>query len=380
MTAPRPTPKYRLIYDHIQEKILGGKYRLAERLPSESELVKAFGASRVTVNRALRELQLAGMIERRAGSGSYVRAQAPQGHTFGLLIPEFGLSTEIFEPICAGMARAQQDQHHVLLWGQPLPDVRSKAVDVRGVCAQMIAARVSGVFFAPLSHTQHEEGSNHSIARAFDDAGIPLVLLDRDLVSFPQRSKYDVVGIDNRRAGFMATSHLVRLGSKRLMFVRRPLWAATIKLRIDGFRAALEDAELPFRADMVCRLDPADRDQVEAAMEHVRPDGIVCANDHTAVGLMRTFRAMGIRVPDDVRVTGVDDVKCAAMGPVPLTTVHQPCAEIGATAIAAMMHRIHNPALPARDFLLDIRLVVRESCGGSDGVSDVPEPADRVPF
>ena len=85
--------------------------------PSESELVKAFGASRPTVNRALRELQLAGLIDRRAGSGSYVRADAGgRGYVFGLLIPELG-RTEIFEPICRGMAEAQHGSQHVLLWG-----------------------------------------------------------------------------------------------------------------------------------------------------------------------------------------------------------------------------------------------------------------------
>ncbi len=66
------------------------------------------------MNRALRELQLTGLIERRAGSGSFVRADAAaRGYTFGLLIPELG-RTEIFEPICRGMAEAQHGSQHVL--------------------------------------------------------------------------------------------------------------------------------------------------------------------------------------------------------------------------------------------------------------------------
>ena len=62
-------------------------------------------------------------------------------------------------------------------------------------------------------------------------------------------------------------------------------------------------------------------------------------------------------------MAGIDDVKYASLLSVPLTTIHQPCAEMGAIAIAAMMERLRNPTLPARDILLNFRLVVRESCG-----------------
>jgi GntR family transcriptional regulator, arabinose operon transcriptional repressor len=109
-------PKYKQILKDLQDAIATGRYGQGERLPSESELVKTFGASRITVNRALREMQLAGLIDRRAGSGSYVKGSTHRGYTFGLLIPELG-RTEIFEPICRGMAQAQQAEHHALLWG-----------------------------------------------------------------------------------------------------------------------------------------------------------------------------------------------------------------------------------------------------------------------
>jgi hypothetical protein len=69
------------------------------------------------------ELETLGLIERRAGSGSYVRPPSrPRGRTFGLLIPELG-QTEIFEPICQGMARASRATHDELLWGAATRDV-----------------------------------------------------------------------------------------------------------------------------------------------------------------------------------------------------------------------------------------------------------------
>ena len=137
------------------------------------------------MNRALRELQLAGIIERRAGSGSYVRADtAARGYTFGLLIPELG-RTEIFEPICRGMAEAQHGSHHVLLWGSSLGDKANLEQQASQACRQLVAKKVSGVFFAPLELTPQKDTINRTIAEVFDQRRYPVVLLDRDLVSVP---------------------------------------------------------------------------------------------------------------------------------------------------------------------------------------------------
>src|SRR5258708_632716 len=213
--------KHEKIRQTLADAIVSGQYEPGHRLPSESELVKTFAASRPTVIRALRELQLAGVIERRAGSGSYVRADAvARGFTFGLLIPELG-RTEIFEPICRGMAEAQQGGHHVLLWGSSLADSANIEQQASQACRQLVAKKVSGVFFAPLEHTPQKDSINRNIAEVFDKAGIPIVLLDRDLVSYPARSQYDLVSIDNRRAGYVITSHLLSAGCRRGVLRRR---------------------------------------------------------------------------------------------------------------------------------------------------------------
>ena len=181
--------KHERIRQTLADAIASGQYEPGQRLPSESELVKTFGASRPTVIRALRELQLSGIIERRAGSGSYVRADASaRGYTFGLLIPELG-RTEIFEPMCRGMAEAQHGSHHVLLWGSSLGDSRNIEQQASNACRQLVAKKVSGVFFAPLELTAQKDAINRSIADVFDKAGIAMVLLDRDLVAYPERSR-----------------------------------------------------------------------------------------------------------------------------------------------------------------------------------------------
>lgn len=357
------SPKYQVICRSIRDAIASGEYKPGQRLPSEAELVKTFDASRITVNRALRELQLVGIIDRRAGSGSYVRPQGKKTYTFGLLIPDLG-HTEIFEPICRGMAIAEETEHqHALLWSRTLTDSEPKESQATDLCRRMVAEKVAGVFFAPLELTPAKDAVNQTIVETLEKAGIPIVLLDRDLVGYPQRSRYDLVGIDNRRAGYTIAEHLLNVGCERIAFVARPGSAPTVEARIAGYREAILDRGRPWDPKFVQRIAPWDKDAVAEMLETVKPDGVVCANDFTAANLMKTFGELGVEVPTQVKLAGIDDVKYACLLPVPLTTIHQPCAKMGAAAVNAMKQRIKTPDLPARDILLDFNLVIRESTG-----------------
>jgi DNA-binding LacI/PurR family transcriptional regulator len=124
------------------------------------------------------------------------------------------------------------------------------------------------------------------------------------------------------------------------------------------------------RVESVVRIStgfPADRrshqaDFMNLVMADVA-DGAVCANDETAAVLIRSLQRRRRRVPRDVRVVGFDDVRFAKIVSVPLTTVHQPCREIAATAFRAMLERLADPTLPPRTITLTPSLVIRESCG-----------------
>jgi GntR family transcriptional regulator of arabinose operon len=374
-TSERATPKYQRILEDLKNSIADGKYAVGDRLPSEHDLVSVFGASRVTVNRALRELQLTGLIERRAGSGSYVSPNSAKGYTFGLLIPELG-RTEIFEPICRGMAEAKEAGHHALLWGKSLADSGTDNADVESLCRQLTSKKVSGVFFAPLELTPEKDVINRAIAERFERAGIPIVLLDRDLAPYPNRSEYDLIGIDNRRAGYVITEHLISAGAKKLVFVCRPGSAPTVDARIAGFREAIMDKGLEFKHDFVRRMDPRDVEQVQRMVKETRTDAIVCANDFTAALIMKALHELKIPVPERIRMAAIDDVKYSTLLPVPLTTIHQPCNEIGATAIEAMVQRLQHPQMPGREITLNFRLIVRKSCGAVPREDDYK--ADRA--
>jgi DNA-binding LacI/PurR family transcriptional regulator len=104
-------------------------------------------------------------------------------------------------------------------------------------------------------------------------------------------------------------------------------------------------------------------------------DAIVCANDRVAARLMRTLLRLNLRVPDDIRLVGIDDVEYASLLPVPLTTLRQPMRQIGDAALTAMLERVARPDLPARDILLRADLVVRESCGAA---LEARQPEDEI--
>ncbi len=311
----------------------------------------------------MRDLETAGLVERRVGSGTYIKSPNPlRSKMFGLLIPGLG-NTEIFEPICAEIAREMQASNFTLLWGNSSADpMEEQDRAAMQLCRQYINQAVAGVFFAPVELSPQMEQTNSEIAALLDKAGLPVVLLDRDLVNYPQRSKFDLVGIDNRRAGCLVTRHLLDLGCQTVHFIARLGSAPTVEARILGWRDALLGAGLSFDPSWIRRGNPADTDFIQCLVQS-RPEAVVCANDVTAGRLMQGLLRAGLSIPGDIRVVGIDDARHSDLLSVPLTTLRQPCREIGAAAFAAMMQRIARPNMSARDILVDCKLIVRHSCG-----------------
>jgi DNA-binding LacI/PurR family transcriptional regulator len=192
---------------------------------------------------------------------------------------------------------------------------------------------------------------------------LPIVLLDRCIDDYPQRRAFDLVGIDNGRAGYIITEHLIKLGCKRIAFLARPGSAPTVAARIAGYRNALFAYNIAPQKSWICLGDPDDQTFIKKVIETTDIEAFVCANDETAAHLMHTLDEQGARIPQDFRIVGFDDVKYAKLLRVPLTTIHQPCRRIGEVAVKTMLDRIENPHLPTRDIFLDFHLVVRESCG-----------------
>jgi DNA-binding LacI/PurR family transcriptional regulator len=335
--------KHGRIFEALRQDIQTGRYKPGQKFPSEAALVKRFQASRITVGRAVQDLQQAGMVERFAGSGTYVRKTPESALLLGLIIPDLG-TTEIFEPICQGIANAPDAGGHALLWPQGTGDPIE-------LCRQCIARKVAGVFFAPLEMTADSADINQRIVMELKAAQIPTIFLDRR----PQSNdRCDLVCVDNHRAGRLATEHLIRLGARKIGFLAYRGQASSVMGRIAGYREVIADPRV---------IEVGEDFDLPGSANEL--DAFVCSNDRQAGQLMFKLLGKGLRIPEDVRIVGIDDVRYASLLPVPLTTIHQPCREIGEAALRLMLQRIAHPRMPAQAVLLDCGLVIRQSCGAA---------------
>ena len=231
------------------------------------------------------------------------------------------------------------------------------------ICQQFVDRKVSGVFFAPYELVPQQHVTNRRLAESLRQAGIPVDSPRLRFPPFPNRSSFDLAGIDNVAAGFIVADHLLKLGCERITFVARPLSAITVDARIVGARDAMVRHKVEPAPDWVRIGDPSDVKFVRSLVAGRQSDAFICANDNTAANLLRSLESHGLRVPRDVRVVGFDDIKYATLVSVPLTTMHLPCSDIAKAAFIAMQLRISEPTHPAMTFTLMPTFVVRESCG-----------------
>jgi LacI family transcriptional regulator len=351
--------KHKPISDTLRSEIEAGKYANAGgRLPSEEALCRRWKVSRPTVARALRDLQLQGLVDRRAGAGTFIRAERlPLQVTLGLLVDGLG-KTEILDPLCAEITRAAQQRGCGVFTGG-LPQDRPPEELANSWAAQ----GVKGVFYAPLEQRKEREAVNLGVVNALRKAGLVVVLVDRDATEFPQRSDCDLVALDNFHAGYDMGRHLVEVGCRRVLFVAENHYPSTTDLRFSGLREALIEAGAP-RPDLHSG-DLSNPAFVSSLIQgKPRYDACVGSNDQNAARFMQTAAGLGCKVPGDLRLAGFDDAGFAKLLTTPLTTIRQPCRYLGITCIDAMLGRISHPELPPRTLLLRGELVVRASTMG----------------
>ncbi|AQT68935.1 Arabinose metabolism transcriptional repressor [Anaerohalosphaera lusitana] len=363
ISAANEKTKHRQIYEYLHKAIVQGRYKNGERLPSEVDLAKKFKTSRPTVARSLSDLHQSGLIVRKVGSGTYVKFKGELcgAKTFGLMVPGLG-ETEIFEPITAYMSYIAEKNNLSLLWGRSVSeDAEARKKHARRLAERFIQQEVDGVFFAPLELTSEKDAVNTRILQWFEEAHIPVVLLDRDVVPFPQRSRYDLVGIDNFHIGSVLTEHMIECGYERVEFLSRPFSAPTVDMRIIAFQQMLRHAGMEPNADSVRWAQPEDIEFIRSITSDACKKAFICANDATAAILMHTLDQLQINIPDEIGVAGVDDIRYASHLRVPLTTYRQPFEELANVAVETMLARIASPAMPVRSTYLRGELVVRQS-------------------
>lgn len=353
--------KYKEIFESLRKDIQEGVYAEGDFLPTEIELTKKFLVSRPTIAKALEMLRSQGSIERRSGYGTVVTpSKLSRGLRIGLLIPQLS-ETEIFAPIC----QAIEDEGRLQHWDVIRPGNKEAVTDISErttrLCRNFIREEVDAVIFAPVEHIPQGEHFNARILNQLQEAGIPVLLLDRDVVPWPGQSPHDLIGIDNIQAGYVIASHLIQQGCRKLLFTTRPNPAMTVQLRIMGCREAIQHNGLPSDSLVIENIkDSAENMDIQGLMK-CNPDALICANDATAAILMRRLLDEGVDIPGQLKVAGFDDVKYASLLSVPLTTYHQPCEDLGRTAVHAVQERIKHPHATPQRITLQGHLIARRS-------------------
>ncbi|MFC7405594.1 LacI family DNA-binding transcriptional regulator [Georgenia alba] len=284
---------------------------------------------------------------------SLVGRQLRSGRTHLLAVALPDLTMPYFAHLAHNIIRAAEARGYTVL----ISETSGRPEAERYVAGGFDAQFVDGIILRP-------EGLD-SVTVTQAHGPLPLVLLGEPV----DGSHLDHVIIDNKSSGREVTQHLHDLGRRSLVFVGAeetrqfgPGW-----LRMLGFREALEQAGTP-----VVDVVPAQQftresgaRAVEDLMERgVRFDGLVCASDLIAVGAMHALRRHGVRVPDDVAVTGWDNLPEGAYSNPTLTTMAPDIETSAERAVELVIRRIEDHDAAPEETVVGHTLVPRESSTG----------------
>ncbi|SDQ65011.1 LacI family DNA-binding transcriptional regulator [Quadrisphaera sp. DSM 44207] len=284
-------------------------------------------------------------------SGYQRRGGRPPGRA-GLIDLVFN---DLDSPWAVEIIRGVEDAAHALGVGTVVSAIHRRASATRAWLDNLGARASDG---AVLVTTDLDPALRSELRRlqvpavVIDPAGVP----DLDVPT---------IGATNWAGGVSATEHLASLGHRRVAFVagRPSLWCS--RARLDGYRAGLAAAGLPFDPALVAEgdFDYESGSRAGARLLELAqpPTAVFAASDQMALGVYEAVRRAGLRVPQDVSVVGFDDLPEARWSSPPLTTVRQPLAEMGMLAARTVLRLVHGERVESPRVEMATELVVRDS-------------------
>jgi LacI family transcriptional regulator len=231
---------------------------------------------------------------------------------------------------------------------------------VRDLVEHLNLRFVDGVVISPLR-------VDDALVEQLRDAAVPVVVIGRSL----QAEQIDSVSTDSAAGIAQAVHHLLEIGRRRIAFVNGPLDTTPGSARQQGFERAIAAERLDSRdVDTQVAQDFTVAAGLEAArallarhLGAARIDAIVAANDLLAIGAIKAVSELGLRVPEDVAVTGMDDTEIGRVFQPALTSVSLKSADRGRIAARILLSLLDEPDRPAENAFVDPVLIVRESTG-----------------
>ncbi|MER5178408.1 LacI family DNA-binding transcriptional regulator [Streptomyces sp. NPDC002896] len=287
------------------------------------------------------------------------RPQAP-GERASLLDLVFN---DLDSPWAVEIIRGVEEVAHASGVGTVVSAIHNRAGSARQWMQNLRARASDGVI---LVTSVLEPGLHEELHRL----GVPLVVVD------PAGSpafEVPTVGATNWAGGMAATEHLISLGHRRIGLIAGPPRLLCSRARLDGYRAALEAAGLPYDEKYVVPGDfhhASGFSGCNALLDLAEPPtALFASSDQMALGAIEALRRRGLRVPEDMSVVGFDDLPEVRWSSPPLTTVRQPLAEMGKAAARTVLRLAHGEEIDSPRVELATELVVRASTAPVEGTA-----------
>ena len=336
-------PLYQIIINTIQERIQTGEFRKDDKLPSEAQLMEEFNTSRITVTRALKELEHRGVIYRLKGKGSFVKGSGKKKYSDSKIISLVLPHKEDF--FSGGQQYARQISQSCRERGYlcSLHYSDQSTTKERQILNEIAAHDVSGAIIYPISNRNIASLSRMKIE------GFPMVLLDRKL----EELSLPVVTSDNFTGAFEAVSYLTANGHKRIGFVGAE-GTDVVQLRYKGYCHALMENGIPLDRDLlITSFSGRDEDEREVLDEQeslvllkdlLKRDvsALFCVNDLIAYRFMNAARELQIPIPQRLSLVGFDNLRYFNDTVVELTTVAQDFETIARSSVSILIEKIES--------------------------------------
>lgn len=272
-------------------------------------------------------------------------------NNLGVIVPR--LNSPFMSTVIAGMEKVANEAGYNLVISQSLESVQKEITNVRS----LFNSRVDGLLVS-LSY----DTDDISHFELFLNKDIPFIFFDR----VAEHPKCTSIVIDNYKAGYEMTSHLIEQGCRRIVHITASLKRNVYADRYRGYRQALADHQIPFDESLVIFNDLSEKASAEAARQILNmsplPDGIFAANDPFAVNCMRELKRSGIRIPDQIAVGGFNNDLISKIIEPNLTTINYPGQEMGEAAASTLIRKIEKQeGVSLTTMVLRHELIVRES-------------------
>lgn len=273
-------------------------------------------------------------------------------NTIGVIIPR--MSSSFQSSVLSGMEKAANEASYNLIISQSLESAQKEIINVK----TMFNNRVDGLMVSLAYDTSDVSHFDMLLKK-----GIPLLFFDRVL----EHPLCTNIIIDNKKAGYEATKHLIEQGCKNMIHITGHLARNVYADRLSGYKSALQEFGLEFKPESVLITELDEQAGIAAASKILNmkplPDGVFTANDTCAVSCMSVLKNSGIRIPQDIAFIGFNNDPISRVIEPNLSTINYPAFEMGEIAARKLISHLNNEANVSmtHSIILRSELIVRAS-------------------